>query len=226
MKRTFLAAIMVFISLTLTGCGHRDGHRDNRAPDQIVAMILSDSAFDGYIIRDPLTSLFTVTQGMNPSVQSVFAGINPDTNAEYRAFLDFPLTGAGGVPGNAVIVSAILDIVINSISPQPLAGTIPIRIELVSFQSRMLVDTDFDRTLQPALVTATITPPISQVDFGKHVSLDVTSMMQEAQRLRLSNFQVRILEDSGAVSPGLIEITDNTGPNRGVLAPLLQVTYL
>lgn len=228
MKRTFLAAIMVFISLTLIGCGHRDGHRDDggRVPAQNVAQILSDSAFDGYIVRDPLTSLFTVTQGMNPSVQSVFAGINPDTKAEYRAFLDFPLTGTGGVPGNAVIVSAILDIVINSISPQPLAGTIPIRIELVSFQSPTLVETDFDRTLQPALVTATITPPISQVDFGKHVSLDVTSMMQEAQRLRLTNFQVRILEDSGAVSPGLIEITDTTGPNRGLLAPLLKVTYM
>ncbi len=195
-------------------------------PIKLLSPILSDSAFDGDIVRDSTTGLFTVTQGMNPSVQSVFAGINPDSNAEYRAFLDFPLTGAGGVPGNAVIVSAILDIVINSISPQPLTGTIPIRIELVSFQSPTLVETDFDRTLQPALVTATITPPISQVDFGKHVSLDVTSMMQEAQRLRLANFQVRILEDLGAVSPGLIEITDTTGPNRGVLAPLLQVTYI
>jgi hypothetical protein len=75
------------------------------------------------------------------------------------------------------------------------------------------------------LVTATITPPISQADFGKHVSLDVTSMMKEAQRLGLANFQVRILEDLGAVSPGLIEITDTTGRNRGDLAPLLQVTY-
>ncbi|MGB8518234.1 MAG: hypothetical protein WCD45_10160, partial [Gallionella sp.] len=144
---------MVFISLTLIGCGHRD--RDTR--DQIVSSILSDAALDGDIVRDSTTGLFTVTQGMNPSVQSVFAGINPDTNAEYRAFLDFPLTGTGGVPGNAVIVSAILDIVINSISPQPLTGTIPIRIDLVSFQTPTLVETDFDRTLQPALVTATIT---------------------------------------------------------------------
>jgi len=224
MKRTFLAAIMVFISLILIGCGHRDDH--GSAPELSVSLIPSDSAFDGYIMRDSLTSLFTVTQGMNPSVQSVFAGINPDTNAEYRAFLDFPLTGAGGVPRNAVIVSATLDIVINSISPQPLTGTIPIRIELVSFQPPTLVETDFDRSLQPALVTATITPPISQVDFGNHVSLDVTSMMQEAQRLGLADFQVRILEDLGAASPGLIEITDTTGPNRRVLAPLLQVTYI
>jgi hypothetical protein len=221
MKRTSLAAITVLISLTLIGCGHRD----REVHDQFVTLILSDSAIDGDIARDPTTGLFTVTQGMNSSVQSVFAGINPDTNAEYRAFLDFPLRGAGGVPGMAVIVSAILDIVINSISPQPLTGTIPIRIDLVSFQTTTLVEADFDRSLQPALVTATITPPISQVDFGQHVSLDVTTLMQEAQRLGLANFQVRILEDSGAAFPGLIEITDTTGPNRRNIAPALQVTY-
>jgi hypothetical protein len=222
MKRTFLAAIMVFISLTLAGCGHRD----SSIRDQVVSRILSDSARDGDIVREPTTGLFTVTQGMSSSVQSVFAGIDPDTNAEYRAFLDFPLTGAGGVPGNAVIASAILDIVINSISPQPLTGAIPIRIDLVSFQTPTLSETDFDRSLRPALATATITPPISQIDFGQHVSLDVTALMQEAQRLGLANFQIRILEDLGAASSGLIEITDTTGPNRRDLAPLLQVSYI
>ena len=199
MKRTFLAAIMVFISLTLVGCGHRD----DDVREQIVARILSDSAFDGDIVQDPTSGLFTVTQGMNSSVQSVFAGINPDSNAEYRAFLDFSLTGAGGVPGNAVIVSAILDIVINSISPQPLTGTIPIRIDLVSFQPPTLVETDFDRSLQPALITATITPPISQVDFGQHVSLDVTSLMQEAQRLGRPTSRFVYWRIQGQLPPGL-----------------------
>jgi hypothetical protein len=49
--------------------------------------------------------------------------------------------------------------------------------------------------------------------------------MAEAQRLGLVNFQVRIMEDLGIVSPGLIEINDTTGVNRGTLAPVLQVTY-
>jgi hypothetical protein len=49
--------------------------------------------------------------------------------------------------------------------------------------------------------------------------------MVEAQRLGLSSFQLRTLEDLGFVSPGLIEINDTTGLNRGVLAPLLQVSY-
>ncbi len=222
MKRTILAAAIVFINLALTGCGGGGG---NSAPPPIVTQIISDPTFDGDIERDPLTGLFTVTQGMTSSVQSVFAGINPGTQVESRTFLDFPLTGAGGVPGNAVILSATLDIVVISISPQPLTGTIPIRIDLVSVQAPTLVDTDFDRTLQPALATTTITPPISQADFGDHVSIDVISLMREAQRLGLADFQVRILEDLGAVSPGLIEITDTTGVNRGALAPLLQVTY-
>jgi hypothetical protein len=162
---------------------------------------------------------------MTPSVQSVFAGINPYTGAEYRAFLDFPLTGAGGVPGNAVIVSATLDIVINSILPLPLYGTIPIRIDLVSFQPPTLLASDFNRTVQPALATTTIVPPISQSDFGHHVPVDVTPLMVEAQRLGLPDFQVRILEDLGIVEPGLIEINDTTGAQQDLLAPLLQVTY-
>jgi hypothetical protein len=220
MKRTFLSAIIVFISLALIGCGG-----GGSSPPTIVTQILSDPAFDGVIIKNSITGAFTVTQGMSPSVQSVSAGIYPATLDESRAFLDFPLTGAGGVPGNAVIVSAFLDIVINSILPQPLTGTIPIRIDLVSFQPPTLVGTDFDRSLQPALATTTIEPPISQADFGNHVPVDVTSLMTEAQRLGLANFQIRILEDLGAVSPGLIEINDTTGAFRSDLAPLLQVTY-
>lgn len=216
-KRRFLPAILVLVILALTGCG--DG--GSSAPPIIVTQILSDPLFDGDIVQDP-PGVFTVAQG---NTQSVFAGIDPATGAESRAFLDFPLTGAGGVPGNAVIVSATLDIFINSILPQPLIDTIPIRIDLVSFQPPTLIGTDFDRTIQPALATTTIIPPIAQSDLGNHVFVDVTPLMKEAQRLGLADFQVRILQDLGTVPPGLIEINDTTGANRGVLAPLLQVTY-
>jgi hypothetical protein len=217
MKRTFLAIILMFISLALMSCGH---DHNNSSPT-FVTQILSDPTVDGDILQTSPTS-FTVTQGMVPPVQSVFAGIDPISLDESRAFLDFPLTGPNGVPGDAVIVSATLDIVINSI--QPLAGTIPIRIELVSFPQPM-IESDFDRTLQPAIAFTTIVPPISSADVGNHVFVDVTSLMAEAQSLGLLDFQVRILEDFGIVSPGLIEINDTTGPNRGLLAPLLQVEY-
>src|SRR5512137_1716645 len=100
MKRAILAGAAVLLVVALTACGGGDG---NSRPRTIVTQILSDSAFDGDIERDPVTGAFTVTQG---NTQSVFAGVDPVTGREFRAFLDFPLTGADGVPGDAAIVSA------------------------------------------------------------------------------------------------------------------------
>jgi hypothetical protein len=220
MKRVILAGAALLSILILTGCG--GGGDDRREPPTIVTQILSDSAFDGDIAQDPLTGAFAVAQG---NTQSVFAGVDPVTGKEYRAFLDFPLTGADGVPGDAVIVSATLDIVLNSIRPQPLIGTIPVRIDLVNFQPPTLVGTDFSRTIQPALASTTIIPPIDQFDLNGHVPVDVTALMNEAQRFGLANFQIRILMDFDAAADGLIEINDTTGPNRNILAPVLQVAY-
>jgi hypothetical protein len=220
MKRLILAVVVLLSMLILAACGGGgDGHRE---PPTIVTQILSDSSFDGDIAQDPRTGAFTVTQG---NTQSVFAGIDPASGAEFRAFLDFPLTGADGVPGDATIVSATLDVVINSIRPQPLIGTIPIRIDVVNFQPPTLIGTDFDRTIQPALASTTIIPPIDQFDLNGHVPVDVTALMREAQRFGLANFQIRIVMDFGAVAAGLIEINDTTGPNRRLLAPVLQVAY-
>jgi hypothetical protein len=222
MRRMFLAVLILLVSIPLIGCSGGT----SSAPPQIVTQILSDPALDGDIMQDPLaTDIFTVTQGMTPSVQSVFAGIDPGTGEEFRTFLNFPLTGPSGVPGNAVIVSATLDIVINSILLNPLTNALPIRIDLVSFQPPTLIGTDYSRTLQPALATTTIVPPISQADSGHHVYVDVTSLMNEAQRLGLTDLQIRLLEDPGMAPPGLIEINDTTGAYRRALAPLLQVSY-
>jgi hypothetical protein len=223
--RTFLAVITVFIIIALTGCGDDDWYYDDCydcAPPTRGTIILSDQAFDGDITQDPGMGSYTIRQS---NIQSVYVGINPATEAESRAFLDFPLRDIDGIPYNAIIESATIDMVINNIVPQPLVDAIPIRIDLVSFQPPTLLGTDFDRTLQPALATTTITPPISQADFGNHIVVDVTSLLIEAQRLGLDSFQIRILRDLGAVSPGLIEINDTTGANRMVLAPLLQIRY-
>lgn len=218
MNKLLLAVMSAFMIVSLTGCG--DGGSNIQSP-LIVTTIISDPVFDGDIQKSQ-TGTFTVTQG---NTQSLFAGIHPTSGAESRAFLDFQLTGANGVPGNAIIDSAFLDIVINDIIPQPLIGTIPLRIDLVSFQPPDLIVSDFDRTRQPALATITVSPPISQADFGRHVTVDVTPLMVEAQRLGLLDFQVRIMEDLGIVTPGMIEINDTTGANRNILAPELQITY-
>lgn len=217
MKRRFLAVVLTSLMLALAGCGG-----GNDGPPLITTDILSDPVIDGDISFDPISGLFTIAQG---NTETVFAGVDPVTGEEFRAFLDFPLRVSGGIPFNATISSAVLDLFVTGIIPQPLLGTLPIRIDLVSFQPPVLLAEDFDLALQPALVSVFISPPISQGDLSTHVPVDVTPLMVEAQRLGLENFQVRILLALGAVSPGLIEINDTTGVNRGTLAPVLSVTY-
>ena len=214
------AIVIACVAMSLTGCG--GGDSGIGPPPAVTTQILSDSGFDGDI-QQTSPGTFTVTQGMSPGVQSVFAGIDPATLTEFRAFLDFPLSGAGGVPGNATIESAFLDIYIDSL--QPSTAAIPILIELVSFQPPTLLETDFDRGLQPPLAYVRATPPFTQADVGTNVSIDVTSLMVQAQQMGLTDFQVRIMEDLGPAIPGLIEINDTTGVNRALHAPELTVTY-
>jgi hypothetical protein len=209
-------------AISLTACGGGDGGGGVAPPPPLYTVqIQSDPAYDGDIAATLPAP--TVTQGMtlSPPVQSVFAGINLNGD-EYRAFLNFPLGGAGGVPGNANIDSAFLDIHVDSLSP---GGTLPIIIELVSFQPPGLIETDFDRAIQPPLATVIVSPSITTADVGANISIDVTPLMIEAQNRGLVDFQVRILEDLGPPLLILMEIDDTTGPNRAALAPLLTVTY-
>lgn len=211
MRMTFFAALAAFIILTLTGCGSDNG------PPLFVATIYSDPYYDGDIKQDLDSGLLTVTQGINTQ-QRIFAGLDPVQPLEYRAFLDFHLSGVNGVPWDAIIDSASLDIFINDLSTQFLSDTIPLRIDLVSFQPPDLFSSDFSR---PSLQSTWVSPPISHGDIGRYVTIDVTTLMIEAQRSGLSDFQVRIMEPLGNVTPGLIEINDNQNSR----SPQLTVTY-
>jgi hypothetical protein len=207
---------MLCVLLAMTACGSGD----NTQPTT-TTQTLSNPDADGDIERTPTVDI--ITQGMSfPTIQSVFAGIDPVTLTETRAFLNFPLTGV--VPVNAVIVSATLDIFIKSI--QPTFGSIPIRIDLVDFQPPIpLFASDFDRNI--LLPLASLSTTIFQSDRGQHVIIDVTPLMNEAQFRALPDFQIRILEDLGIVNPGLIEIDDTTATpaDRANFAPLLRVTW-
>jgi len=210
MSKTLFAALAMSILLVMSGCGG-----GGSSPPSLATQILSNPVHDGDIENDS-NGGFHVTQGTSASV---LAGIDFTTGSEFRAFLDFPLTGAGGVPGNAVIESATLDIFIDTIS-QPTASSIPIRIDLVSFPPQTLLASDYDRSVQPTLTFARTF--IVPSDLNHHVAIDVTSLMVQAQMSGLSHFQLRILEDFGSnIQDGLIEIDDTT-VNR---APLLEVTY-
>ena len=207
--------------LCLSGCG--GGEIDGEPPLQsFTTHILSDSRFDGDIEQTSATT-YTVTQGMSSSVQSVLAGIDPVAGTEFRAFLDFPLGGTGGVPGNAIIDSAFLEIYIDDL--EPITGQLPVRIELVAFQPPTLIETDYSRSQQLPLASVIVTPAIGRTDVGTLVPIDVTPLMKEAQRRGLVDFQVRIMEALGPPIPVLMVIDDTTGTNRSSRAPLLTVTY-
>ena len=208
-------------ALGLTACGG-DGRDNGPPPSTVTTQILSDSSYDGDIEQVSASS-YTVTQGMSANVQTVLAGIDPAGGTEFRAFLDFPLGGSGGVPGNAAIDSAFLEVFVDDL--QPNASTLPLRVELVSFQPPSLIPTDFDRSAQPPLAAVTLSPPINRADIGTYVSIDVTALMVQAQRQGLPDFQVRIMEDLGPAVASLMTIDDTTGPDRPKQAPLLTVTY-
>jgi hypothetical protein len=214
----FIAAVSSLLSLG--GCGGDGGN--GSGPTQVVTHILSDAAYDGDI-EQTSPSVYVVTQGMSATVQSVFAGIDPAAGTEFRAFLDFPLSGVGGVPGDAIIDSAFLEFFVNDVEPP--SGSVPIRVDLVSFQPPTLLGTDFDRSAQPPLASALVQGDVTKADVGNFVAVDVTPLMVEAQRLGLLNFQVRIMEDLGPAIFTLVEIDDSTGADRSSRAPLLTVTY-
>jgi len=221
--RTPVIAIACSV-LSLSGCGG-GGDGNIQPPPSVTTQILSDPRFDGDIEQVSDTQ-FTITQGMSSSVQTVFAGIDgsdPMNPTEFRAFLDFPLSGSGGVPANASIDSASLEFYVDDL--QPIAGKLPLRVDLVAFQPPTLIASDYDRGAQPALASVIVTPDISSADVGKFVPIDVTALMVEAQRRGLVDFQVRIMEDLGPAIPVLMIIDDSTGSNRASRAPLLTVTY-
>jgi hypothetical protein len=216
------AIAIACVVLGLTACGGGDDDDDFDSRESFTTQIVSDARFDGDIERTSPTT-FTVTQGMSSTVQSVLVGIDPVGGTEFRAFLDFPLTGSNGVPADALIDSAFLEIYVAAL--EPLSGRLPVRVDLVAFQPPNLIESDYDRTLQPALSSVIVTPDISREDVGNFVPIDVTPLMREAQRRELVDFQVRILQDLGPAIPVLMVIDNPTGSGRSSRAPLLTVTY-
>jgi hypothetical protein len=185
----------------------------------VISQVFSDPNADGDIAHDPgPPETFTISTAS--TTLGVLVGIAPLSAIEYRGFLDFPLSGAGGVPANATIVSATLEVFINQVLMAAPATTVPILIDLVSFQPPILIADDFSRVTQPPLTSRTFN--IFSADARSTVPIDVTTLMREAQRLGLPDFQVRLLLDLTATS-GQIEIDDR--PTVSATAPLLTVEY-
>ena len=212
MKKYLWIGVVAVVMLSIAACGGGGG--DSRTI--FVAQILSDQPIDGDIAFNPVSQTFTITNGPD----TLFFGIddlNPNL-PEYRAFLDFPLDGSTGediVPADAVIVSAKLELFINEVS---FATVVPAWLDLVSYPVSGLGPQDFD---SPPLVSRPL--DFFRSDQGNFVSIDVTNLMREAQRLALSDFQVRFLIDLAVSDVGFVGIEDR--PSITLTAPLLTVEY-
>jgi len=206
----------VLVALALAACGGSDR-------SVFTATILSDQPSDGDIAFDPVLANFTITNGPN----TLFFGIDdasPNT-PEFRAFLDFPLDGSTGedvVPLNAEIVSASLVVRVVSVE---FALTVPALLDLVTYVPGNLQTADFDSAplTFPGGALATLGFDFLASDEGFDVGIDVTSLMQEAQRRGLPDFQVRFLLDFIPGAAGFVGIDDS--PTVAITAPTLIVRF-
>ena len=211
MHKLSLLGILAVMLLTLS-CNGSDPQ------PVIVADIFSDQATDGDIAFDPVLQSFTITNGP----ETLFFGIDDsDQNfPEYRAFLDFPLDGSTGgevIPINARIVSATLEVFINEVSFAPIVPTL---LDLVSYPINGLRVEDFDSF---PLEEMSQSLDFFAADLGTIVSIDVTPLMREAQRLGVPDFQVRFILDF-ETDVGFVGIEDL--PFDPSTAPLLTVRYV
>jgi hypothetical protein len=212
MKKFLVLCVIAVAMLSIVACGGGGG--DSRAI--FVAKIFSDHPADGDIAFDPVLQSFRITNGP----ETLFFGIddlNPNL-PEYRSFLDFPLDGSTGgdiVPANAVIISATLELFLNKVS---FATAVPTLLDLVPYPVSGLRTQDFS---SPPLVFQRLN--FFRSDQGNFVTIDVTPLMHEAQRLGLSDFQVRFLLNSAISNIGFVGIEDR--PSITITAPLLTVEY-
>jgi hypothetical protein len=208
----WLAAVL--LAVALTGCVVSSDEHDDPSPTY-VSQITSDAAADGDIAWTP-PAMYTIASALDTG--TVLAGVDPVSGDEFRGFLDFPLRGSQGVPWDAAIESATLEIFISGLSVSATDRVLPFVIDLVAFQPPLLVADDFDRVVRPPLLTMPF--DFYPSDEGAIVVIDVTALMEEAQIQGLPDFQLRFLLDFSA-SSGLIEIDDTDLET----APLLTVSY-
>lgn len=215
MKKIHLLALAATMLLALAGCGGGGGGDAHVPPPVYTADIYSDQPVDGDIAFDPVNLSYTITNGP----PTLFFGIDAlDPNLpEFRAFLDFPLDGSTGgdvVPASARIVSATLEVYVSEVS---FAALVPTLIDLVSYPLSGLRVADFS---SPPLRTQSVN--FFPADEGAFVTIDVTPLMREAQRLGLADLQLRFLLDLAA-NNGFVGLEDR--PTVSLTAPLLRVEY-
>ncbi len=207
--------VILFVSATLANCRLEvdDGYPD---PPTYVAHIVSDVNADGDIAFSPPDTYTVSSAG---ATGTVLQGIDPGYSDEFRGFLNFPLRDSGGVPYYADIESATLEIFISGVTEIAAGAGVPFIIDLVSFQPSTLIASDFDRGIQPPLLS--LLNDVYADDVGYAVIFDVTPLMIRAQQEGLLDLQIRMLLDKTFEAAGIFEIEDDLLDT----APLLTVAY-
>jgi len=199
--------------VALNGCSSGSDDHDDPLPI-FISEITSDIEADGDIGLSQ-DDIYAISSALDTG--NVLAGIDPETGEEFRGFLDFPLRGSDGIPWDAVIESATLEVFISGVRVSAPDLILPFLVDLVDFQPPFLIADDFNRLIQPPLLTMPV--DFFPSDAGSFVAIDVTALMDEAQIEQLPDLQLRFLLDFSATT-GLIEIDDSDLEN----APLLTVS--
>jgi hypothetical protein len=201
MRKIGILGLVGVLALVLAGCGGGDG------PNTVVIQSLSDRPVDGDIgFTAPDAYLFSQADAAGDVLYGFDSG-----GTEFNAFLDFPLdgfTGGGVVPLNAIIVSADIEVFVNSVS---LSSSVPTFLDLVPFSVTGLTSDDFNRA--PLLTRSPF--DIDTLDINDFVRIDVTSLMVEAQNRGDRSLQLRFLPAS--LAPGLVVLDDGVAGRRPVL---------
>jgi len=216
MRKIGILTIVGVLAFFLAGCGDYNYYYPPPPPPPppgtITVQILSDLASDGDIAFDPVLSSFTIITGSS-SVQFGIDSLNIN-RPEYRAFLTFPLDGITGqpiVPGDALIVSADVEVFVNLLD---FASTVPTFLDLVQYPFRGLAAIDFDAV---PLATRPVFDFFAS-DLGFFVLIDVTPLMQAAQvPPALVDFQLRFSRDMSV--PPLAPSSPARNAGRTVVAP-------
>ncbi len=224
MRKLFCPGIAVLLILALAGCGE-DHTTVVAAPN--VLEVLSDPTLDGDITQTlPGGPIGAPTTASNTG--GVFAGVQVNVAgtpiSESRGFLIFPL---GRLPANASIRFGSISIFLNNVSTGP-TSSVPIPFLLDSIDTVLfpppIESGDFN---SPFRTSRSIS--FFGTDTGTFVEINVTSLLADAQRALLPDFEVRFVFDEArfladtTTTRGRIEIDDSpTSPAR---APLLHVEY-
>ena len=215
MKRVFLVGAALFIAMVASGCGGGGGG-GGTVVTPIFADIPSDLTADAYVAENlntfqlsaPVTGSGAIRVGIDPTI-ALPAG------TEYRGLISFPLGGPGGVPADATIVSATLDIFVDSVQFQFSLPT-AIRIDMIEAPPPF-ASTDYDEVLQPRIGTSI---GFNVVGTGRYL-VDITPFMEQAQvPPALPSLQLRLMLPLTPGANGLITINDSA------FQPFLTVEYL